>query len=611
MTKCAANDVVEMIAAGDEIETSVLVKQGSNCGEARITFSAKDCVVSIKWRETASNTSFPARDIASAFALLEKSQTDVHLLINTLSAQKKQGYGFAPVGERLHAALRSAWEETFHGRIVETRTSDDHRTLITDLEKLVQKFDRCVSTVWMSEQGLLREVEFSYFRENSAADIYIKKSPVSNTGFYFRGLSISSVLEAAIHLTANGQYHIDSTMVKINNAETGPAGEFLSTDDQFYKLAAAVWSIVGNKDFAASEGEKNPAEVRKRLWQSELESSLTAGENGVRWWNELTNDDRNVCSFAKLKLQNCVLSGLMIGPQNFQECNFDGSTMKEIEATLTDLSRSSFRNVNLSGSKFVEANAEGADFSNASLKKVKFQKACLRNAVFANCDLSSVDFKGSDLRGADFSACTLPTDARKFTKAYYDGFTRFPAGFSPEGCLQWRGSGPDPYKLRLMKGVKSNAVTFVDFLSLIQIDFDSNRVGKALTMLKQDRFSLYVEQNDSGVFGVIKSQTDAELIYACKLGNEGTFCCCTQNLNPCGGLRGSLCKHILCMVIGLTKSGKVNPNTATRCIIASKKESPLLDPDLMGGLFIKFAGALSGEIDWRPTETIPEDYYDF
>jgi hypothetical protein len=36
---------------------------------------------------------------------------------------------------------------------------------------------------------------------------------------------------------------------------------------------------------------------------------------------------------------------------------------------------------------------------------------------------------------------------------------------------------------------------------------------------------------------------------------------------------------------------------------------PQLDRDNMGEIFLKYKGAEAGEIDWRPTETIPEDFY--
>ena len=42
---------------------------------------------------------------------------------------------------------------------------------------------------------------------------------------------------------------------------------------------------------------------------------------------------------------------------------------------------------------------------------------------------------------------------------------------------------------------------------------------------------------------------------------------------------------------------------------ASKAHSPILDKDAMSETFLKYKGAEAGDIDWRPTETVPEDFY--
>lgn len=175
----------------------------------------------------------------------------------------------------------------------------------------------------------------------------------------------------------------------------------------------------------------------------------------------------------------------------------------------------------------------------------------------------------------------------------------------------WGGRGADPVKLERMKDITTDVTDFDGFLNKIRHDFDEPRVTKALQMLKKDRFQLFSEETDDGVLGVIKSQRDSELVYACKLGSEGTFSCCTQNLYPCGGLRGALCKHILCLIIGLTKAGQLDPGETTRRVIASKSSTPCIHDELITDLFMKYASASVGEIDWRPTETIPEDYFSF
>ncbi len=135
------------------------------------------------------------------------------------------------------------------------------------------------------------------------------------------------------------------------------------------------------------------------------------------------------------------------------------------------------------------------------------------------------------------------------------------------------------------------------------------RMDKVGKMLRADRFQLFSEVTDERVTGVVKSQTDASLFYACSVDKRGAFMCCTQNLNVCGGLRGKPCKHLLVLLVGLAQAGQLPPATALAWAQATAGKKPVLDKDAMSATFIKYKGAEAGEVDWRPTETIPEDYY--
>lgn len=138
---------------------------------------------------------------------------------------------------------------------------------------------------------------------------------------------------------------------------------------------------------------------------------------------------------------------------------------------------------------------------------------------------------------------------------------------------------------------------------------DASRMSKVKSMLRADRFQLFSEVTGEKVLGIVKSQTDHELFYSCKLDHEGNYTCCTQNLNRCGGLnRGGLCKHLLVLVIGLAQAGELEADTVSQWAKATKKKAPAIDKDEMSAAFLKYKGAQSGEVDWRPTETIPEDY---
>jgi hypothetical protein len=70
-----------------------------------------------------------------------------------------------------------------------------------------------------------------------------------------------------------------------------------------------------------------------------------------------------------------------------------------------------------------------------------------------------------------------------------------------------------------------------------------------------------------------------------------------------------LCKHLLVLIVGLTKNNELDPNVIDTWIRLSKTNKPALDKEAMSETFLRYKGAEAGEVDWRPTETIPEDYY--
>jgi len=147
------------------------------------------------------------------------------------------------------------------------------------------------------------------------------------------------------------------------------------------------------------------------------------------------------------------------------------------------------------------------------------------------------------------------------------------------------------------------------FLQALEVRIEKPKIDKATKMLKASGFKLFNDVTDEHVSGVVKSQTDLDLVYACRVARDGQYACCTQNLNVCGGLRGSICKHLLVLIIGLVQAGELDPTTIDAWIAKTHSAKPELDKEAMGAIFIKYKGAEAGEVDWRPTETVPEDYY--
>jgi hypothetical protein len=150
---------------------------------------------------------------------------------------------------------------------------------------------------------------------------------------------------------------------------------------------------------------------------------------------------------------------------------------------------------------------------------------------------------------------------------------------------------------------------FDGFMQKLRQATDAGKLEKATSMLRAERFRLYTKVEANHLVGVVKSQTNPDLVYSCRLGSDGTYGCGTQNLRSCGGLQGSPCKHLLVLIVGLAKAGELDPAMAHAWTQAARGKQPLFDKDALSETFLKYKGAEAGEIDWRPTETIPEDFY--
>jgi hypothetical protein len=138
------------------------------------------------------------------------------------------------------------------------------------------------------------------------------------------------------------------------------------------------------------------------------------------------------------------------------------------------------------------------------------------------------------------------------------------------------------------------------------------KMSKALSMLRKEKHNLMVMENNDEIYGVIKSQrANADLLYAVKLRSNGTFLCGTQNLRRCGGLRGSgPCKHLFLLALVLLTNGSSMEKLLSwyQKALNIRYKMSQADKEDMTIIFEEYAGVLTGEIEWREIETLPEDY---
>lgn len=156
---------------------------------------------------------------------------------------------------------------------------------------------------------------------------------------------------------------------------------------------------------------------------------------------------------------------------------------------------------------------------------------------------------------------------------------------------------------------RGQPVVFSVFLTQLYGTVDEAKVGRALKMLQTDAFKLYARLDDACLVGVVRSQTGSGSVYASWLRPDGRYGCSQADLADCMGLQGSPCKHLLVLLIGLARTSQMPIASALAWIRAVRGKRPKTDRDLCAETFILYKGAEAGEVDWRPTETIPEDYY--
>jgi uncharacterized protein YjbI with pentapeptide repeats len=363
---------------------------------------------------------------------------------------------------------------------------------------------------------------------------------------------------------------------------------------------------------------------------------LKGGPSGVARFNRLPGADRAATDLRRADLSGCDLTGVKFNAARLDGADFSGSTLAGAEfyrrvghgyfhcsllkgrlagADLTgaDLmwtrcGESDFRGAKLSGAKLMSVSSPGADFTGAVLAKADVRHAYLAGVSFRKADLTDADFRLSNVKGADFSGATL--SGVQFEGSAFDEKTRWPRGYKIPADLRWKGAGPDPRLATTKKEKKLPKPTdFAGFLERLRNVTDAAKLAKAMSMLQAERFQLFAKVTADHLVGVVKSQSSRDLVYACRLGADGKYACCTQNLNVCGGLRGSPCKHLLVLVVGLARAGALDPATAHDWSQAARGRKAELDRDAMTETFLQYKGAEAGEVDWRPTETIPEDFY--
>ncbi len=337
-------------------------------------------------------------------------------------------------------------------------------------------------------------------------------------------------------------------------------------------------------------------------------STLREREDGPKQWNRLKASERKEIDLSSIDLSGLDLTGLKLRGVTAKRASFVGAQLRRAELAegsfdWSDFSSADLESARLKGVRAPETVFRGTRLAGADLSRGLFFKASFVEANLSGADLSDANLLGADLRGADL-------EGAKLLGVSFDLRTEWPAGFAIPPEAIFVGKGTDP---RLVgKGKKAVAIDLGGLVARLRSTIDPKRMNRTFDMLKRGRNQLYAEVEPTFVRGVVRSQTEENLVYGCVLIDDGTYACCTPDFAPCLGLRGEPCKHILVLLIGLARAGLLDPAAVDPWIVAAKGKNDRRNATTRSHLidtFLRYKGSQAGEVDWRPTETIPEDFY--
>lgn len=474
------------------------------------------------------------------------------------------------------------------------------QTTVGNIEKLartVLSFASFKTTIYCHHDECIREAQITCDSERANISCSLFESPGCLVSSRHKCSTLLHAFEKLLCLLPGATIFPHTLRVEANGA---------SADALTCELVAQAWSDMFDHAVESSASASREEVLKNNLW-----GKLVGGPKGVQKWNASPSAGAQLVDWNGSQLSKSQLEGVVLNDLKFHNADFSFANLKQSVLFRSQLSGTTFTGANLLKAKLEEAILNGADFSDCNLKQSKLKRAHMRGAGFRGADLRRGDLSWSDLRGADLSSA-VTTDAN-FDQASYDETTKLPPHFAQWSRLRWMGSGPDPYQEALKVAFHGAGISsFEDFVALIKGRFETKCMNDAIKMLKKDRYQLFSHIEKTYLLGVIKSEKDPDVVYGCMLAESGEFVCGFEDLSLCDGSKhNEICKHILVLALGLARAKKLDLGTTARWIFAGKNPRKRGGKDPLAEVFLNYTLSDRSEIDWRPTETMPEDYYAF
>jgi hypothetical protein len=368
-------------------------------------------------------------------------------------------------------------------------------------------------------------------------------------------------------------------------------------------LLAALAEALGK----SSEADA-PIGVRRAPESADWPFLLRTGRDGLRKWSRLRAEERKAVDLGGADLGGLDLSGANFVGVKAKKAIFAGSTLARANLSDAQLDGADFSTTDLTEARLSGSRAPEALFRGAKLAGADLNDAMLFGCSFDGADLAGADLSEANLHRADLAGARL--DGTKLEGASFDGRTAWPPGFAVPAEAIFAGRGTDP---RLVgKGKSAVAADINGLVARLQGLIDPKRMKRTLDMLKTGKNQLFAEVEPTLIRGIVRSQKEENLVYSCVLTADGTYACCTPDLAICRGLLGEPCKHILVLLIGLARAGRIDPARIDPWVVAACAKNHRwnkITKNHASDTLLRYKGVQAGEVDWRPTETIPEDFY--
>lgn len=366
----------------------------------------------------------------------------------------------------------------------------------------------------------------------------------------------------------------------------------------------ALAEALGQPSMAAPSAEAPPGPDAVD-WPSLLRS----GRDGLKRWSRLKAGERKAVDLSGADLGGLDLASVNLAGVGAKKTSFAGALLARANLSGCQLDGADFSMADLREARLSGARAPEAVFRGAKLAGANLSAAMLFGCPFDGADLTGADLSGANLHRAELAGASL--DGAILERASFDGRTTWPPGFPIPAEVIFAGRGTDP---RLVgKGKSAVAADVNGLVARLQQLIDPRRMKRTLDMLKAGKNQLFAEVEPTLVRGIVRSQREENLVYSCVLIEDGAYACCTPDLSICLGLRDEPCKHILVMLIGLARAGRLDPATVDRWVVAAcglkNYRWNKTTKNHVSDTLLRYKGVQAGEVDWRPTETIPEDFY--